>query len=276
MDHEKVSGFTRLPEGSVAGAVACGGLERGVLCDFASGRVDAEDMGGVKTEVGEDQESTGGVENGVVDVRSVSLLGLGAGSFLLVADVLEKLESAVLHAESGEAVATVVGDGEVLVVVVQLSRHGATAGNVDEGRLCQGPIFQGEGVEARVVGCVPRLVDGDGLALQAEIDPSGLWARLRGLRNTLQSLVGELKGLNVAVGVASGRTVAANEQLDRRGGSRHTGEKQSAERHCGGRTGQRMTLCCCGVVGRMLCGERRTWGNSQNLYRRRSVARASG
>ena len=159
VDHEEVRLGTGLPEGGVAGSVAGGGLEVGVLDELAGGAIDAEDVCGIEAEVREDHVLASGVEDRVVDVRAVGLLRLGTNGLALVANVLEELESAVLDAEGGKTMATVVSNGKVLVVVVQLSRHGATARNVDECRVLDAAVLvEGKGVEARVVGCVPGLV----------------------------------------------------------------------------------------------------------------------
>lgn len=232
VDHEEVRLGSGLPEGGVTGTIAGGGLEVSVLDELAGRAIDAEDVCGIQTEVGEDHVLAGWVENRVVDVRSVGLLGLGAHRLTLVANVLEELESAILDAEGRETVTTVVSNGKVLVIIVQLSRDGATAGNVDERCVNKASVLvECESVETRVVGCVPGLVHSDGFALQTEVDPRGLRPRFRVFGCLLESSVGEIKRVNVTVGVAAGRTVATNKELDGRGGSRHTGEEESSQRH---------------------------------------------
>lgn len=259
VDDEEVGLRAGLPEGGVAGAVAGGGFELGVLDEFARGAIDAEDVGYVEAEVGEDHVLAGGVEDGVVDVRAVLLLGLRAGCPVFVADVLEELEGAIVEAPGGEAVAAVVGNGQVLVGVVELGSDGAASGDVVEGGVLDASVaVEGEGVQAGVVGGVPGLVEGDGLALEVEIDPGGLGTALGVLGCLLQRAIGVVERVDVTIGDGGrGGTVSANEDLDGRRRGRKTCDEEGAERHC-----ERASV---ELAVRMLCGERNKGGDGKYI-----------
>lgn len=118
VDDEEEGLGAGLPENGVAGAVPGRSLELGLLNKLAGRWVYGKDVGDVETEIREDDKLSGGVEDGVVDVRAIGLLRLGPNWTAFIADVLEQLESTVVDVEGGETVATVMGDGQVLVVVV--------------------------------------------------------------------------------------------------------------------------------------------------------------
>ena len=173
VDDEEVRVLAGLPEGGVAGTVARGELDVVVRGELVRLGVNAEDVHGIETEIGEDEVLAGGVQDGVVHVRAIGLLGLGALGGVGVLELLDERELAALEGVRCNRAGAVMSDGDGLLVVVELDGHRA-AKDIEAGVELEVAVFaSGDGADGGV-GC-PRLVDDNHLsAAERGIQPGRL------------------------------------------------------------------------------------------------------